>query len=420
MSRTVLVLAPIVALALACRPAERTGARGETSLVLRYQPLGADPAPLRELVAAFERANPGVRVELQVIPNASDLAHQLLVTALGARSRDLDAFVLDVIWVAEFARAGWLADLSEVLPPGRVRAEFLAGPAEAAVRDGRTRAAPWFVDVGLLYYRKDLVPEPPRTYAALEAAARAVRARDAGVAGHVWQGRQYEGLSCNFFEVVWGHGGEPFAGDRLALDTPEARAALAWLRGIVERGVSPPSVPVAAEEDARRLFQEGRAAFMRNWPYAWPLLQEEGSPVRGKVGVAPLPTQDGSPGPGALGGWLLGVSAHAPPARRAAAARLVAHLTSPEASRVLALAYGRNPARRATYEDPQVLERSPFIAGLLPIVERARARPVTPYYMLVADALQGELSAAVSGLRSPEAALRRAQAQVDAIATGPR
>jgi multiple sugar transport system substrate-binding protein len=188
----------------------------------------------------------------------------------------------------------------------------------------------------------------------------------------------------------------------------------------VERGVSPPSVPVAAEEDARRLFQEGRAAFMRNWPYAWPLLQEEGSPVRGKVGVAPLPTQDGSPGPGALGGWLLGVSAHAPPARRAAAARLVAHLTSPEASRVLALAYGRNPARRATYEDPQVLERSPFIAGLLPIVERARARPVTPYYMLVADALQGELSAAVSGLRSPEAALRRAQAQVDAIATGPR
>lgn len=138
--------------------------------------------------------------------------------------------------------------------------------------------------------------------------------------------------------------------------------------------------------------------------------------MRGRVGVAPLPSRSGGPGPGALGGWQLGVSAHAPPARRAAAARLVAHLSSPEANLLLALAYGRNPARRATYDDPRLAQRSPFVAGLLPIVERARARPVTPYYMLVADALQGELSAAVSGLRAPSEALRRAQAQADAIA----
>jgi multiple sugar transport system substrate-binding protein len=132
--------------------------------------------------------------------------------------------------------------------------------------------------------------------------------------------------------------------------------------------------------------------------------------------VAPLPSATGAPGPGALGGWQLGVSARAPPARRAAAARLVAHLASPEAGLALALAYGRSPARRATYADPRLAARNPFVAGLLPIVEAARARPVTPWYMLVADALQGELSAAVSGLRAPAEALRRAQAQADAIA----
>jgi multiple sugar transport system substrate-binding protein len=407
----------VVALALlvGCRAAERSPAAGETRLVLRYQPLGADVAPLEALVAGFERSNPGVRVELQTLPNASDLAHQLLVTALGAGSRDLDVFVLDVIWVAEFARAGWLADLSDVLPPERVAAEFLAGPAAAAVQGGRTRAAPWFADVGLLYYRTDLVPEPPRTYAALEAASRRAGGGQGRLAGYVWQGRQYEGLSCNFFEAVWGHGGDAVEGGRLALDTPEGRDALGWLRGLVERGVSPASVSMAAEEDARRLFQEGRAVFMRNWPYAWPLLQEEGSPVRGLVGVAALPTAAGTPGAGALGGWLLGVSAHAPPARRAAAARLVAHLAAPEANLLLALAYGRNPARRATYDDPRLVARSPFVAELLPLLEAARARPITPYYMLVADALQGELSAAVSGLRAPEEALRRAQAQADGI-----
>jgi len=401
--------------ALGCRSRDGGTPGGGLRIVLRYQPLGADPAPLRGLVEEFERENPGVRVELQTIPNASDLAHQLLVTALGAGSQDLDAFVLDVIWAAELARAGWLANLSDELPPERLRSEFLAGPAEAAAPDGRTRAIPWYVDVGLLYYRTDLVPDPPRTYEALEAAARAAMARDPGLQGYVWQGRQYEGLSCNFFEAVWGRGGEPFDGRRLVLDGPASRAGLAWLRGLVERGVSPRSVVVGAEEDARRAFQEGRAVFMRNWPYAWSLLQEPGSPVRGKVGIAALPSESGSPGPGALGGWLLGVSSHAPPARRAAAARLVRHLTSPEANLVLALAYGRNPARRASYDDPRLREGAPFVAGLLPIVERARARPVTPYYMLVADALQGELSAAVSGLRPPAEALRRAQAQADAI-----
>jgi multiple sugar transport system substrate-binding protein len=410
-----LALAAAANAAGGCRPGEGPAPGAPTRVVLRYQPLGPDPRPLRGLVQAFERENPGVRVELQPIPGSSDLAHQLLVTALAAGGEDLDAFVLDVIWVAEFARAGWLADLSASFPPERVRAEFLSGPAEVVTADGRTRAVPWFVDVGLLYYRRDLVPRPPSTAAELEAMAREATSRAPALAGYLWQGRQYEGLSCAFFEAVWGRGGEAFEGGRLRLDSPAAREALGWLRGLLERGVSPRSVAVAAEEDARRAFQEGRAVFMRNWPYAWPLLQEEGSPVRGRVGVAPVPGEAG-PGAGALGGWQLGVAARARPERRAAAVRLVAYLASPEANLVLAAAYGRNPARRAAYADPRLAGRNPFIAGLLPALERARPRPVTPYYMLVADALQGELSAAVSGLRSPAEALSRAQAQADAIA----
>ncbi|HET7826598.1 MAG TPA: ABC transporter substrate-binding protein [Anaeromyxobacter sp.] len=408
-----IVLLALLGAVAACRSGPPAGT---TRVVLRYQPLGPDAGPLRQLVAEFERANPGVSVELQAFPNATDLAHQLLVTSLGAGAQDLDAFVLDVVWVAEFARAGWLADLSDVAPPERVRAEFLDGPAEAVIQGGRTRALPWFVDVGLLYYRTDLVAEPPRTYEALEAAARAAMARAPGLAGYVWQGREYEGLSCNFFEAVWGRGGSAYADGRFRLDTPEARAALAWLRGLVDGGISPRSVAVAAEEDARRAFQEGRAAFMRNWPYAWPLLEDPASRVRGRVGVAPLPSASGAPGPGALGGWQLGVAARAPPARRAAATRLVVHLTSPEANLVLARAYGRNPARRASYRDPRLAAANPFVARLFPLLERARPRPVTPYYVMIGDALQGELSAAVSGLRTPAEALRRAQAQADEIA----
>src|SRR6185295_13802364 len=165
------------------------------------------------------------------------------------------------------------------------------------------------------------------------------------------------------------------------LDTSEAREALGFLRGLVQRGVSPRSVTSAGEEEARRIFQQGRAVFMRNWPYAWVEAEREGSPIRGKVAVAPLPTTSGEPGYGTLGGYELAVHADVSPEKRDLAIALVSHLTSPEASLALAVAYGRSPARRETYADPRFLREAPHLARLLPMFERARPRPITPYYV---------------------------------------
>src|SRR5262249_45831730 len=156
--------------------------------------------------------------------------------------------------------------------------------------------------------------------------------REPGLSGYVWQGRQYEGLTCNVYEAIWGHGGHATEDGRVVLDTPAALSALTYLRGLLTSGLSPPSVTSATEEESRRIFQQGQAVFMRNWPYAWEQLQAEGSRVRGKVAVAPLPTVSGEPGAGTLGGWQLALNAHAPPEHRAIAERLIAHLTSPRAN----------------------------------------------------------------------------------------
>lgn len=412
----VVVLALVASMQSGCRRGSdetRSVDGARTRLVLKYQPLWGPPGPFRELLARFEAANPGVELVTEALPNASDLAHQFFLTSLEGGAQDFDVLVVDVVWVPEFARAGWVADVSGAFPPERLREEFLPGPVEAVVVDGRTYAVPWYLDVGILYYRTDLVPRAPRTYAELEAFAREARARRPALQGYVWQGRQYEGLSCNVYEALWGHGGEAMEGGRVLLDTKPAREALAYLRGLVVSGVSPETVTGFSEEESRRVFQEGRAVFMRNWPYAWSEAQEEDSPIRGKVGIAPLPTVDGEPGYGALGGWQLAVNAHVSPERRRLAERLIAHLTSPEANLVLALHYARNPPRTALYDDPRLKEGAPFIASLREMVERARPRPVTPYYNLVSDVLQSEFSAAVAGLRTPEEALRRAQRQVD-------
>lgn len=381
--------------------------------MLKHQPLWGDPAPFHALLDEFRRENPDLSLRSETLPNGSDIAREMFVTALEGGSSDFDVFPIDVVWAPEFARAGWLADLSGAFPPERLREQFLPGPVAAVTAGGRTYAVPWFVDVGLLYYRTDLVSRAPRTYAELEEFARAAMRRDPSLSGWLWQGRQYEGLSCAVFEVVWGFGGELLSGGGITLDTPAARDALALLRRAIDSGLSPRAVISSAEEETRRAFQDGRAVFLRNWPYVWAEAQSPGSPVRGKIGWAPLPSASGAPGPGALGGWQLAVNARSPPERRRGAEKLVAFLTSARAQRLLALRYSRIPSRREVYDDAAVKAEAPFIAGLLPLALAARPRPVTPYYLLAGDAIQGELSAAISGLRSPSEALQRAQRIVD-------
>ncbi len=407
-------LAVVLLLALggtACRGmGQADSSSGRLRLVFKYQPLGPDPSPMRDLLADFERQHRDVEIATELLPNDADSVHQYFLTALEAGA-DFDVLVVDVIWVPMFARAGWIADLSQDFPAELIRRDFLAGAAEAALFNGRVFAVPWYTDVGLLYYRTDLVARAPRTYAELEQFAAEARRKDPSVQGYLWQGRQYEGLVCNVFEAIWGFGGATET-EQLRIDSPGARAGLGYLRSLLRGGISPSSVQSASEEDSRRAFQSGKAVFMRNWPYAWNEAQAEDSPIRGRVGFAPLPTAMGEPGHGALGGWQLALNARSPPGRRGAATKLIAHLTSVQGNVRLASAYGRRPARRAAYQN---VDSPSFDKALYPILQNARPRPLTPYYNLISDALQGEFSAAIVGIREPEQALRRAQQQINRL-----
>jgi multiple sugar transport system substrate-binding protein len=174
--------------ALACGCARAPEARGKVRVVLQASLPWGPPAPFRELLAEFERRNPDVELVVQPAPASSDLSRQLLLVALQGGAADLDVFALDVIWVPELARAGWIADLSAAFPPDRLRAEMLPAAADSAVLDGRTFAVPWYADVGLLYWRTDLVARAPRTYDELARAARAPQGGRPRGAGGGWAG----------------------------------------------------------------------------------------------------------------------------------------------------------------------------------------------------------------------------------------
>jgi multiple sugar transport system substrate-binding protein len=387
------------ALAGCGRPAPRGR---DTTLVFKHGKLFGDPHVLRGLLDEFERAHPGLRVREETLPSSSDEQYQFYAINLQARADVFDVLAVDIIWVAGFARAGWLKPLA-------AEGGFFRGPMEAVTWRGSVYALPWFVDAGLLYYRRDLVEKPPEHWHELPQLARAPQLH-----GFVWQGKQYEGLVCNALEYLHSNGGAVLEGERAVLASPQNREALVFMADLVHRyGVTPASVTTLTEEPSRHVFGQGRAAFLRNWPYAWRLFQDPASRVHGKVAVAELPRFPGGRSAPTLGGWQLAVNA----ASRypEAAERLVRFMTAELAQKRLAIAYGFQPSRVALYRDPELLAAQPFLASLERVFAAARPRPVTPQYVRVSQVLQAELSAAVSGLRTADEALARAQRGVEEI-----
>ncbi|MGH7507659.1 MAG: extracellular solute-binding protein, partial [Longimicrobiales bacterium] len=165
--------------------------------------LGTEADVLRRQVFRFEASHPGWQVEIRVTPDAADQRHQLYVQWLNARAEMPDVLQLDVVWTPEFAAAGWILPLDGFEPPVD---SFFPASIDANRWDGELYAIPWFVDVGMLYWRTDLMAEPPATLARLTAEAKAAQA--SGVPyGFVWQGARYEGLVTVFVEFLGAMGG---------------------------------------------------------------------------------------------------------------------------------------------------------------------------------------------------------------------
>ena len=339
---------PALALLLAVAACGREAAGPGVTLVFKHSRILGPADPLPELLRAFEAAHPGIRVKSEALPWSTDEQHQFYVVNLDGGGAAFDVMMLDVIWVPEFARAGWLLDLTPFVPAAELGAHFPSA-VEAATYRGRLRAIPWIMNVGLLYYRAVLLARyglaPPATWDELVRQVGRIRAgeRNPRLDGFLWQGKQYEGLVVNVLEGLWANGTDLIGPDgTLFPDPARAEEVLAFLRGLIVSGVSPPWTTAADEELSRRAFGDGHAVFLRNWPYAMDLFEAAGSAVRGTVGIAPLPRHArGARGAGSTGGAHLGV--HWRTRHPEAAVRLVRFLAGAEAQRKMAAGVALNP-----------------------------------------------------------------------------
>jgi multiple sugar transport system substrate-binding protein len=248
-------------------------------------------------------------------------------------------------------------------------------------------------DAGLLYYRKDLVPAP-RTWPELISEARTA-GRAHGIDGYVGQFDHYEGLTVNAMEAIWANRGDVLAPDGdVVVDSYEARRGVRMLASGIQDGWIPRDALRFNEERSREAFQQGRAVFLRNWPYVYSQLNDARSPVAGKFDVAPLP------GPSALGGWNLGISSCS--TNRETARDFIKWLTSEENQRNLFVRAGFAPTRASLYDDAELRADFPYLGVLRRSIEQSRYRPTTPYYEDVSDAIQEYVTVALNNPRSTD------------------
>ena len=372
--------------------------------------LGAEGEIVRRQIERFAREHAGLTIEMRPTPDGANERHQLYVQWLNAWAPDPDVLQLDVIWTAEFAAAGWILPIDALGDTPADTADFFPASLAANRWKGRLYARPWFVDVGMLYWRTDLMPSAPGTFDALDDAARRAIADGHVTSGFVWQGARYEGLITLFLEHLTGFGGAILAEDgSVVVDSEAAVRALTYMRDRIHRdGLVPQSVLTWQEEQTRFAFQNGRAAFMRNWPYAAALLRREGeSAVAGRFGVAPMPHAPGGSSAAALGGAQLAINTRS--RQPQAAWELVRYLTAPEQMIERAQVAGQFPARRSVYDDPRMQGALPIApADARRIIDRAVPRPVTPVYSQLSGILQIHVHRALTRQEEPAAALSAA------------
>lgn len=363
------------------------------------------------LIAEFEAQHPDIHIEAIEGPSTSNIVEDLYVSAFLLGNAPYDLVYMDMTWVAKFAAAGWLQDLSARITPEQ-EVQFLPGTWNGGKYQGKLYRFPAVrADVGALYYRQDLLDQfgysPPKTFAELVQISQALQAE--GVPwGFLWSGKQTEGTTAMFMEVLSGFGGSWINPDTLevALDAPAAIAALDFLVNTLKDGISPPGIVSYQEEETRRLFQNGQAVFMRNWPYAWSLINASASPVQGKVGIHSLVSQPEQFARACQGGWGWGIATTS--SHPDAAWQVIQFFSSESAQRQVVQQFGYLPTLKSLYADPDILAQYPHFSTLREIQEQTVLRPAIAQYDQASDILQRYLNAAFTQQLSSQAAMTAA------------
>ena len=379
----------------------------------------------RQLLGDFADAT-GISVHLIPASESSSQRLRQESNLLASRSAGVDVVQIDTVWVSQLAEH--LIDLRSALQD-RISDE-LPDTIENATLRNRIVAAPLAVGYGLLFFRTDLLTKygfsrPPATWDDLEKQARQIqrgerRSGHSQFWGYVWQGAEYEGLTCNALEWQSSQRGGIFVTAARESNVFNGPAVKAFARAAGWVGtISPPGVIAYMEEDARNVWQSGNAAFMRNWAYVYPLASSD-SHLQGRFSVAPIPAQ-GDWHSSVLGGWYLGVPSFS--TRQKDAITFVQYMTSKSTQIRRAVSGGFWPTLKSAYRDPSIQSASSVFHVAEQIATRVVRRPASvlgPLYPCASELYARGVHEILARKASAALGAQRLQAALQNLLNAPR
>ena len=355
---------------------------------------------VQPLVDKWNAAHPNEKVTFKEQSDKADQQHDDLVQNLQAKNANYDVMSVDVIWTAEFAAKGWLQPLK-----GKTAIDtgaMLEATVKSATYKDVLYAAPASSDGGILFYRKDLVPTPPKTWDEMMSMCSIAKSKNIGC--YAGQLAKYEGLTVNVAEAINSAGGTIIGSDgKPTLATANAKKGLQNLVGAYADGNIPKEGITFQEEQGRLAFEDGKLLFLRNWPYVYNLAKNDGaSKVKDTFGMATLPGTSG-PGVSSLGGHNTAISVYSK--NKATATDFLKFLTTAEQQKLFATQGSLAPVLTALYDDQALVAKLPYLPVLKTSLGSAVPRPVTPFYPAVSKAIQDNAYAAIKGEKPVDTAL---------------
>lgn len=361
---------------------------------------------IRAMTSDFEKQHPDVKVNLEFVPY--EALHDKIVAARGAGGNGYDVVLFDAIWPAEFSRFDLLQDVSSRIAADE-REKIFPGAMNTVVYQGKTLGMPWILDTKYLYYNKAMLDKagiktPPASWQQVMDDAKVLK--DKGIVKYplVWSWSQAEALVCDYTTLVSGFGGSFYQNGKLDFSTPASLKAVTLMKTSLDQGLSNPASREYLEEDVRKAFSNGDAAFALNWTYMYNMANDpKQSKVAGDVGIVPAPG-DTPDKPGAVNGSMgLGIAKASQHPEEAW--QYIHYLTSqPVQDKYAKLSL---PVWKASYQDPAVAkDQESLIAAADKSLNVMLSRPETADYSRLSNTLQQQLQSVLQGKATPDVALK--------------
>ncbi|MGW4945921.1 ABC transporter substrate-binding protein [Actinoplanes sp. NPDC004185] len=324
-----------------------------------------------------------------LLPSDADGQRDQFVRRLAAKDDGMDLLGMDVTWTAEFAEAKWIRELTGE-QKAQATKDTLQPPIDTATWKDKLYGVPRTTNVQLLWYRKSLVPTPPKTFDEMIAMAQQLKAQgkphEIGLTA-----AQYEGYVVNVNNLITAYGGTLVNEDssQPTIDDKTVQA-LTLLRKLATSGVTSASLSNAQEPEVFADLQAERSAFSLNWPYVLSAMREANPGLVDDLGFAPYPSVNGGPPKVTLGGMNYAISTYSKHPEESFEAAMC--LRNEKNALSAALDAGDVPALATVFELPEFKKAYPMADVMRSELEAAVPRPVSPVYQNISTLVSTTLS----------------------------